>query len=208
MARTTSGPSPVIPALMVVVLGLIIAAPLLLDAVSMLFTAQESSFPIMAVVPLLLLLVIHLLSMFLPSIQMFSGGTSQRSSSGFDGDATGTRPPSKLVASSPDLHPILPGGTYRNGRHQWAVAIDPLLTRRPRGIGYMGADAAEQRLFSFRRAGDYLLLRLPRPGNDASAGVFRQRVHNPSPVAVARGVLGGKDARGASHTGAAHSRPR
>ncbi|KAJ0087168.1 hypothetical protein Patl1_08045 [Pistacia atlantica] len=88
------GPSPLVPSLMVVVLGSVIFGPRLLSMMeffSPLFEAGDSEGTLVIVLLLLLmLLLIHFLSTFLPTLRFPSRpGFHQTSSSGFDTDGFG-----------------------------------------------------------------------------------------------------------------------
>ncbi|XXG78115.1 hypothetical protein AAC387_Pa08g2127 [Persea americana] len=52
-----SGPSPLVPSLMVVALGLFICGPILLDTAFLLLKTRETNFSIIFIIPLLLLLL-------------------------------------------------------------------------------------------------------------------------------------------------------
>ncbi|EOY10375.1 hypothetical protein QUC31_010042 [Theobroma cacao] len=87
-----SGPSPLVPSLMVGVLGLVIFGPTLqsiLEFVLPLFEAGDSEsdtfYVVMVLVLLLLLVLVQLLSTFFPTLHMFSSpSVQQTSSSAFD----------------------------------------------------------------------------------------------------------------------------
>ncbi|XWS58628.1 hypothetical protein CRYUN_Cryun08bG0051100 [Craigia yunnanensis] len=88
----SKGPSPLVPSLMVGVLGLVIFGPTLLsilDFVQPLFQAGDSDggsfYVLMVLVLLLLLVLVQLLSTFFPTLGMFSSpSVQQTSSSAFD----------------------------------------------------------------------------------------------------------------------------
>ncbi|XVE62409.1 hypothetical protein DITRI_Ditri06bG0115900 [Diplodiscus trichospermus] len=88
----SKGPSPLVPSLMVGVLGLVIFGPTLLsilDFVMPLFEAGDSDgrsfYVVMVLVLLLLLVLVQLLSTFFPTSPIFSSpSVQQTSSSAFD----------------------------------------------------------------------------------------------------------------------------
>ncbi|OAY44507.1 hypothetical protein MANES_08G156100v8 [Manihot esculenta] len=86
------GPSPVVPSLMVGILGLIVFGPMLMEYVVPLFEAGEdegASFSFIMVLPLLLLVILHLISTLCPRLGMCCSTRQRSSSYGHDSEGYG-----------------------------------------------------------------------------------------------------------------------
>ncbi|GFZ02693.1 hypothetical protein Acr_15g0013010 [Actinidia rufa] len=92
----SKGPSPLVPLLMVGVLSLVIFGPLMLSITETLLPllppwgeSEGGITVIRMLVPIVLLLLIHYLTVFTPRPNIFSAANWQRESSVYDGDGFG-----------------------------------------------------------------------------------------------------------------------
>ncbi|CAK9144804.1 unnamed protein product [Ilex paraguariensis] len=85
------GPSPLVPCLVVAVLSLVVFGETIqyvADWVTQLFEMAAEDFT-MLLLPLLILLLIHFLNKFFPTLNVFSAANQQSSSSGHDAEGLG-----------------------------------------------------------------------------------------------------------------------